>query len=382
MEEVEPLAEQQEGELMHTGLRLSEMRLEQRLSINQPWLAPLHDLKVEFSFHYKKVRETWGRQSIITLCIGCLAFLTGSSDLASGELSGGGSIWHVGLDGIEAVEWQAFAMMVLSISVWALFLMRTLGEYPLMREKTLYLFIGLICVQGGIIMSLAGAPDFPFNSSLMNFVGLVIGIAVLVFLAFNTWQAVVQTRDLHVETQHSHPDPRKMEDARRDHSLQAWVVVLVGWSLLAIINGWFGAHSVAYRDPSGMGIFRFLYFISGSLLIWTLLHLLWFPQIMLGATGTEIESHRSREVSREMRGEESRDAGQRGNCPSCGGITPVTRLATGLLEVMCPSDECEGVGAPGERCEECSSVFPNRITCEGCGTSAPISDHLPDDEAW
>jgi len=382
MEEEEPEPEQGIGEQMHTGMRLSSMRLEQHLSVSQPWLVPLHDLKVELSFHYRKVRETWGRRTLVSLLIGSLAFLSGSSDLSSGEFSGGGNIWKVGIEGLNAVEWQAFAMMITSFVLWALFLMRTLSEYPLMREKTVYLFVGWVSVQAGLVMSIAGAPKFPFNATLIDFLGVIIGIVVLGFLSFNTWQAVMQTRDLHVVTQHSHPDPRKMQDAVRDHSLQAWVLILIVWGSLVVINGWLGAHSVAYRDSSGMGIYRFLYFISGIFCVWSLIHLLWYPQMMLGATGQEIESDRAREVSRKLRGEEVVDVGQRGKCPSCGSITPITRLPTGVLEVICATDECYGVGPPGERCEDCSSVFPNRITCEGCGSSAPISNHLPDQEAW
>ena len=382
MEEEEPESEQATGEQMHTGMRLSNMRLDQHLSVSQPWLVPLHDLKVELSFHYRKVRETWSRKSLISLIIGSLAFLAGSSDLSSGEFSGGGNIWAVGVDGIADIEWQAFAMMITSFILWALFIMRILSEYPLMREKTIYLFVGWVSVQAGLVISIAGAPNFPFGASMFNFVGLVIGIVVLGFLSFNTWQAVMQTRDLHVVTQHSHPDPRKMQDAIRDHSLQAWVLILIVWGLLVVINGWFGAHSVAFRDSSGMGIYRVLYFISGILCVWSLIHLLWYPQMMLGATGQEIESDRAREVSRKLRGEGEKVEGQHGECPSCGSNTPVTRLSTGVIEVACATDECHGVGAPGERCDDCSLVFPNRITCEGCGSSAPISNHLPDQEAW
>ncbi|MDP6099292.1 MAG: hypothetical protein QF566_03850 [Candidatus Thalassarchaeaceae archaeon] len=367
---------------MHTGLRLSQMRLEQRLSVSQPWLEPLHDLKVELSFHYQKIAETWGRVDIITLALGCLAFLSGSSDLSSGELSGGGDVWRVGLDGLNAVEWQAFAMMIVSFALWVVFLFRILGKYPLMREKTLYLFIGWVSVQVGFIISHAGTPEFPFNARLVDFASPLIGTTILVFLTYNTWQAVVQTRDLHVETQHNHPDPRKMVEAQRDHSLVAWGVVLVIWTLTIILSGWFGSHSVAFRDSSNMWIFRVMYFITGTVSVLALLHLLWYPQMMLGATGQEIESHRSREVSRKMRGEDSEELGQRGKCPSCGADSPVTRLPTGLLEVICMTEECDGVGAPGERCADCSTLFPNRITCVGCETSAPLSDHLSDDEAW
>lgn len=370
------------GEAMHTGYRLSTMRIEQRLSINQPWLEPLHDLKVEFSFHYRKVRERWGIGATITLVVGCLAFLTGASDLGSGELSGGGNVWLVGVDGLQAIEWQAFAMMVTSISLWFLFISRIITQYPIMREKAFYLILGMFAANIGLIVTHAGAPKFPLGADLSSLFGLLGGGLILGFLCFNTWQAVVQTRDLHVETQHGHPDPRRVEAAKRDHSLQAWVLVLIGWALLVLLNSWAAAHSVASRDSSAMFPSVLLYVVSGWLVIWTLLHILWYPQMMLGSSETEIESHRAREVSAKLRGEELSAGGQKGECPVCGGRTAVTRLPTGLLEVACVGDDCHGSGVPGERCTDCSSPLPLRITCEGCGTSAPLSDHLPDLEAW
>ena len=371
-----------EGEAMHIGLRLSKLKIEQRMSIKQPWLEPLHNLKVEFSFHYRKVRETWSPRLLITLVIGCLAFLTSSSDLGSGELSSGGDIWRVGLEGLNNVQWQAFAMMVTSLALWVLFIIRILTEFPLMREKSLYLLIGLVILEAGVLVSHSSAPSFPLRAQPRDFFGLFAGLGVLGFLAFNTWQAVVQTRDLHVETQHNHPDPRIMADSRRDHSLEAWAAILVGWVLIALLNSWFGAHSIAFRGENNNWIYRPLYFFTGSLLVWVLLHLLWYPQMMLGATGTEIESDRAREVSRKMRGEDELQSGQRGECPSCGEPTSVTRLATGVLAVLCVEENCLGVGTPGERCSICSSVFPSRVTCGDCGTSAPVGDHLPDQEAW
>lgn len=373
---------EQTGEAMHMGQRLSAMRLEQRLSAQHAWLEPLHNLKVELSFHYRKVRERWGKGATITLIVGCLAFLSGSTDLGSGELSGGGNVWLVGGEGLTAIEWQAFAMMVTSLSLWVLFISRIVVQYPLMREKIFYLLLGVVAAQLGLIVSHGNSPNFPFTTDIYDFAGLLGGGIILGFLSFNTWQAVVQTRDLHVETQHGHPDPRRMEAARRDHSLDVWGLVVIGWVLLVLFNAWAGAHSVAFRDAPGSLPFVILYVISGWLAVWTLLHILWYPQMMLGSSETEIESHRAREVSAKMRGEKVAESGQRGECPACGARTPITRLATGLLEVACATDECDGRGVPGERCSSCSSPLPSRITCEGCGTSAPLSDHLPDQEAW
>ncbi len=381
MDEEQPSSETS-GEQMHTGTRLSNLRLERRLSTTKDWLLPLHDLKVEFYFHYLKMRETWKSDSVITMVVGCLAFLAGTLDLWSGELSGGGDVWRVGADGLNAVTWQAFAMVVLGLALWIAFVTRLLGQYPLMREKSFYMLVAWLAVEVGMINSHASTPTFPLGSSLVDFIWIGIGVAIIAFLSFNTWQAVIQTRDVHVEVQHHHPDPRVMDEAKRDHSLLGWTVVLGFWTVLVILNSWLGAHSVAFRDPSGLAPLRFLYFLTGVLIIIGLMHVLWYPQMMLGAAGEAIESDRAREVSRGLRGEENTLSKQEGKCPSCGADSPVSRLATGTIEIACQTDGCLGVGTPESRCPECSASFPSRVTCQSCGTSATLSDHLPDEEAW
>jgi hypothetical protein len=390
MDEAEPISEPlggslesaPEGEQMHIGLRLSELRLAQRLSVDQKWLLPLHDLKVELLFHYRKVSETWGRGNIVTLLVGSLAFLFGAWDFNSGELSGGGDIWQVGLSGMNSVAWQAFAMLMVSYGLWVIFIYRLMADFPLMRGQTFYLLIAWVVIQFGMINSHAYAPNFPFGASMKTSIWFGVGVAILGFLSFNTWQAVVQTRDLHVESKHSHPDPRQMVQAMRDHSLIAWSVVLIVWGVFVVVNSWAGAHSVALRDPSALWPLRILYFLTGVASIFTLLHVLWFPQMMLGEAGETIESDRAREVSRGLRGEDSVVARQRGSCPSCSAVTAVSRLATGELEVTCSSESCDGIGKPSTRCPACAKVLPTRVACESCGTSAPVIDHLADEDAW
>ena len=48
-----------------------------------------------------------------------------------------------------------------------------------------------------------------------------------------------------------------------------------------IINGWSGAHFIADRTVEDYGIYV-VHLITGVLLIYTLMHMLWFPQRMLG----------------------------------------------------------------------------------------------------
>ena len=259
---------------------------------------------------------------------------------------------------------------------------RLMADFPLMRGQTFYLLIAWVVIQFGMINSHAYAPNFPFGASMKTSIWFGVGVAILGFLSFNTWQAVVQTRDLHVESKHSHPDPRQMVQAMRDHSLIAWSVVLIVWGVFVVVNSWAGAHSVALRDPSALWPLRILYFLTGVASIFTMLHVLWFPQMMLGEAGETIESDRAREVSRGLRGEDSVVARQRGSCPSCSAVTAVSRLATGELEVTCSSESCDGIGKPSTRCPACAKVLPTRVACESCGTSAPVIDHLADEDAW
>jgi len=113
-----------------------------------------------------------------------------------------------------------------------------------------------------------------------------------------------------------------------------------------------------------------------------MMHLLWYPQMMLGDAGQRIQSDRAREVTRDLRGDVVEESRQPGKCPACGAATPISRQADGELEVSCAGEQCHGAGRPGERCPECAAVLPTRISCENCGTSAPVVDHLPDDDAW
>ena len=373
-----------EGEAMHTGMRLSEIRLQQRLSLQQPLLLPLHLLKAELLFHYQKLRETWGREHLITLGFGLFAFLLGSWDLGIGEQRSGGDIWTVGVNGLNSVSTAAFALLLLSYASWVWYLFRLQRQFPVVRGFALWMFIGWVAMQFGTMRAHAMSPRFPFDSDFQGMVWFAACAVVLLFIGYIFGQAVIQTRDVHVQTQHAHPDPRRMETAMRDHSLVAWTAVLVAWGVFIALSSWFGAHYLALRAPMpvGHGLFKVGYYLFGAISLVTMMHLLWYPQMMLGDAGQRIQSDRAREVTRDLRGEVGGDARQPGKCPACGAATPISRLADGELEVSCAGEQCHGAGKPSERCPECAAVLPTRISCENCGTSAPVVDHLPDDDAW
>ena len=373
-----------EGEAMHTGMRLSEIRLQQRLSLQQPLLLPLHMLKAELLFHYQKLRETWGREHLTTLGFGLFAFLLGSWDLGIGEQRSGGDIWTVGVGGLNSVSTAAFALLLLSYACWVWYLFRLQRQFPVVRGFALWMFIGWVAMQVGSARAHAMSPRFPFDTDFQGVVWFAACAVVLLFIGYIFGQAVIQTRDVHVQTKHAHPDPRRMKAAMRDHSLVAWTAVLVAWGVLIALSSWFGAHYLAVRPPmpAGHGLFKIGYYLFGAISLVTMMHLPWSPQMMLGDAGQRIQSGRVREVTRDLRGEVVEESRQAGKCPACGSATSISRLADGELEVSCAGEQCHGAGRPGERCPECAAVLPTRLSCENCGTSAPVVDHLPDDDAW
>ena len=110
-----------EGLVFHEGMRLTEMKTKQNISVEYPKLKPLHHIKVELLFHYYKIRSTWSASHWITLAIGCLAVLLSSWDFGIGELSGGGGVegfFAVGVNPNDAgsgIRTVATASVVLSI---------------------------------------------------------------------------------------------------------------------------------------------------------------------------------------------------------------------------------------------------------------------------
>ena len=72
----------------------------------------------------------------------------------------------------------------------------------------------------------------------------------MIFLAvFVVHRAVSETRDIHVEEKHAHPDPRLVERAWKDHRLEAWSASLVIWIMMINIMSWSGSHAISQRPP-------------------------------------------------------------------------------------------------------------------------------------
>ena len=384
------------GLIFHEGTRLTDLKLSQNLSIDYPQLEPLHHVKIEFIFHFHKLRTLWTRGHWLTLGLGMLAVLLSGWDLGISELSSGGDYLAVGINigdaesGLASVADAALALAVLTIALWIVVLARMWTHFPLMRSQAVSLVIALLAAQGSQYWAHAFDPRFPLGFDNFAVAVAGVGVIVIVFVCFIMQRAVIETRDLHVQEKHWHPDPRQMEIAMRDHSLIAWGVGLGLFAFFAIIHGWSGAHYVAIREPSevaGWFVWKWVYLLSGFAVIWHMTITLWYPQMMLGTGDTVIESDRAREVTRESkRGRSgltvSAAPTTQGACPDCGEASATRRMAGGEIECDCDIDGCGGAAAPGEKCSTCGERISSRIVCAGCGVSAPVSSHFSDEEAW
>ncbi len=115
-----------------------------------------------------------------------------------------------------------------------------------------------------------------------------------------------------------------------------------------------------------------------------MVHVLWYPQIMLGSAEIRIESDRARQVGtiRDTPNTSTEQPARAGKCPDCGEITPVKMRANGEIEAACAIEGCNGTASPGEKCNVCATRISSRVICLACNTSAPVGNHFSDDEAW
>jgi predicted RNA-binding Zn-ribbon protein involved in translation (DUF1610 family) len=169
-----------------------------------------------------------------------------------------------------------------------------------------------------------------------------------------------------------------MEIAMREHSLKGWTVLLGGWILLLIINSWSGAHFIAERHADRTSSLIF-HIITGILSVGGLMHILWFPQRMLG---TEASVQTRAALRSDTGKDDASDIPMHGSCSSCGSDVDVKRNESGEVIISCPQEDCQGKGISGDKCSECEKKLPSRISCPSCGLNAPVIDFLPDSEAW
>ena len=366
-------------------VRLSDVELPFKLGERNSRLAPLDSVIQEYTFHGKMISQQWGVTEAMIIGIGSLSIILGTWDLGIGEIASGGDYNRWGLYGDEAgfLHVNDFSLMLalLSIIAWIGFFALLWTRFPLMRENLVWLTIATLAVQLGFVVSHSSASDFPFGTSSGDFAGFAIGNLVLIFLAvIVVHRAVIETRDIHVEERHSHPDPRVVQKAWRDHSLKAWSLNLATWMIFLNISSWAGAHAVSPRPPieNDMTLYVIIYALFGIISMALLVHVLWYPQFMLGAAGDRIQSVRAREVAGEFVPKKA--SRSQGSCPICSADSVAVRNQDGSIQVPC--ENCEGNGAPGTACAECNTIIPARISCRECGSSTTVMSHFSRSEAW
>ena len=366
-------------------VRLSDVELPFKLEERNSRLAPLDSLIQEYTFHGKMISRKWGVTEAMIIGIGSLSIILGAWDLGIGEIASGGDYNRWGLYGDEAgfLHVNDFSLMLalLSIIAWIGFFALLWTRFPLMRENLVWLMIATLAVQLGFVVSHSSASDFPFGTSTGDWAGFAIGNLVLIFLAvIVVHRAVIETRDIHVEERHTHPDPRVVQKAWRDHSLKAWSLNLATWMIFLNISSWAGAHAVSPRPPieNDMTLYVVIYALFGIISMALLVHVLWYPQFMLGAAGDRIQSVRAREVAGEFVPKKA--SRSQGSCPICSADSVAVRNQDGSIQVPCSN--CEGNGAPGTACAECNTIIPARISCRECGSSTTVMSHFSRSEAW
>ena len=366
-------------------VRLSDVELPFKLEERNSRLAPLDSLIQEYTFHGKMISQQWGVTEAMIIGIGSLSIILGAWDLGIGEIASGGDYNRWGLYGNEAgfLHVNDFSLMLalLSIIAWIGFFALLWTRYPLMRENLVWLMIATLAVQLGFVVSHSSASDFPFGTSTGDWAGFAIGNLVLIFLAvIVVHRAVIETRDIHVEERHTHPDPRVVQKAWRDHSLKAWSLNLATWMVFLNVSSWAGAHAVSPRPPieNDMTLYVVVYALFGIISLALLVHVLWYPQFMLGAAGDRIQSVRAREVAGEFVPKKA--SRSQGSCPICSADSVAVRNQDGSIQVPCSN--CEGNGAPGTACAECNTIIPARISCRECGSSTTVMSHFSRSEAW
>jgi len=363
-------------------LRLTDVQLPWRFADRDERLGLLDIFLEDFTFHLAIMKRRWRIGELTCLGLAFAGMVLGAWDLGIEELASGGDYNRVGLSGFQNLSDLSLMLALLSIISWVGVFVTLWTRYPIMRENLVYLWIAMMTVQLGSISSHSKSPGFPWGSTGMDWVMLGISNLILFFLAIVVvHRAVIETRDIHVEERHSHPDPRVVQKAWRDHSLRAWSLSLGMWMIMVNLMSWSGSHAIAQRPPiadySDMLVAMFV--VTGFLSAAFLMHVLWYPQFMLGGAEDRIQSVRAREVAGEAPEPVAR--AEQGKCPICSGPTPAVRHENGRIEVPC-SEKCSGLGKPGTACPECDAVLPIRIECPSCSSNTTIVSHFSRPEAW
>ncbi|MBC64946.1 MAG: hypothetical protein CMB15_04895 [Euryarchaeota archaeon] len=365
------------------SIRLSEITLNYNFSEYNERLKILDKFMQESKFHLKMILKGWGAFEFSIFGVGVLAILLGSWDLGIGELRSGGDYNRVGSEGMLFLEDLSLMLSLLSMIAWGIFVIQLFIRFPIMRENLVWMIVGMIAVQIGYIITYSDYPNFPENVNIGMLAPIILANLIFSFLViFVVHRAVIETRDVHVIERHSHPDPRVVATAWKDHSLRLWSLGLGTWMVLVNIFSWSSSKSVALRPISSEEtVFNYpwLYLVCSIISIFFLIHIIWYPQFMLGAAEDRIQSVRAREVSGEIDYKSTKDV--QGICPICKEETAAIQKANGKITIPCEYN-CGGVGTPGSICKECEMTLPTRINCANCNSNTIISSHFSRQDAW
>jgi hypothetical protein len=366
--------------------RLSDHHSRSTFSNFDSRLQILDDVFSEISYSLDLIRKYWGAKELVMMAFCVSGFILGTWDIGIGEISSGGDYDRWGIMGDESgflhMKDLALIVSLLSLICWLGFVVMLWNSYPIMRENMLYLLIGMGFILFGFIRAHAENPDFPTGAGLSSWTWVIIANLIMLFLStFVVRRAVVETRDIHVQRKHAHPDPRVVDRAWKDHSLFAWSIAIAIWIIFLNISFWSSTHSIA-PSPGDLD-FSFslvlIHVLTGIIATFLLLTIVWFPEFMLGATEARIQSSRAREVS----GEEVRDKKvEQGKCPVCNQNTSATMDEDGNITIPCEIEGCRGKGIVGSDCKECDSKIPTRLVCVNCGSNTPVGGHFGRVEAW
>ena len=366
--------------------RLSDHHSRSTFSNFDRRLQILDDVFSEISYSLDLIRKYWGAKELVMMAFCVSGFILGTWDIGIGEISSGGDYDRWGIMGDESgflhMKDLALIVSLLSLICWFSFVVMLWNSYPIMRENMLYLLIGMGFILFGFIRAHAENPDFPTGAGLSSWTWVIIANLIMLFLStFVVRRAVVETRDIHVQRKHAHPDPRVVDRAWKDHSLFAWSIAIAIWIIFLNISFWSSTHSIA-PSPGDLD-FSFslvlIHVLTGIIAIFLLLTIVWFPEFMLGATEVRIQSSRAREVS----GEEVRAKKvEQGKCPVCNQKTSATMDEDGNITIPCEIEGCRGKGIVGSDCKECDSKIPTRLVCVNCGSNTPVGGHFGRVEAW
>ena len=381
-EEDEPLGDEAEG-----MTRLSEVPTVTDFVEWHESLEWIDHMVTDLPHMIRLTFSNWSGLNLLALSLAGLATITGAWDFGVGELASGGDYRFSGISifnsesGLFAITSTSFFLTIVSGVLWLGFIGVNWQIFPLMRSHAIALMISMLSVQIGMISAHSGAPDFPVGAGVSDLLGIFVGEAVLVFiLVVVIHRSVTETRDLHVQTRHQHPDPYEMERAKRDHSLAGWTLTIFLFALCINLAGFAGASHVAERPPfESTRMFSYFAYILFTMLSGALMMLiLWYPQFMLGGTTLTIESEASRMATAAI-GDSSKEIGI---CPSCNAPSGAHMTTDGIIISSCNSPDCDGEGPVGQDCPNCETLISASIKCVSCGTSTSVTDLFPMEDAW